>query len=214
MHETETDKIIRNHFASNIFFRTLFEKSTDAKVIIDPVSADIILFNELTCRQLGYTKEEFRKLSISDIDVYENQESAKLHIARIVQFGEDTFHTKQKTKDGRILDVEVQVKVVELAGNKFILGSWMDVTELYENLREKEVLIKELKDSLEEIQKLREILPICTYCKKISDRNGQWETLEGYMSKKTKYDFSHGICPDCLKMKFPAYADKENPEAK
>ncbi|HBC87911.1 MAG TPA: hypothetical protein DCZ94_13235 [Lentisphaeria bacterium] len=213
MQETETDKIIRSHFASNIFFRTLFEKSTDAKVIIDPVSAEIILFNELAYEQLGYTKAEFRKLSLADIDVYENIQAVKDHIARILAVNEEAYSTKHKTKDGRILDVEVLAKVVELANNKFILCNWTDVTELYESIREKEELIKELKDSMEEIKKLREILPICTYCKRISDKNGQWETMEECLSKKTKYDFSHGICPDCMKSKFPDYADKDPTKA-
>ena len=38
MIETETSKILRMYFASNVFFKTLFEKANDAKVIIDPVS--------------------------------------------------------------------------------------------------------------------------------------------------------------------------------
>src|SRR3990167_9205806 len=98
MQETETDKIIRNHFASNIFFRTLFEKSTDAKVIIDPVTAEIILFNELACKQLGYTKAEFRRLRISDIDVYENPRAVEEHVAKMLAMNEEAFHTKHKTR--------------------------------------------------------------------------------------------------------------------
>ncbi|HCE44310.1 MAG TPA: hypothetical protein DET40_12245 [Lentisphaeria bacterium] len=207
MQETETDRIIRNHFASNIFFRTLFEKSADAKVIIDPLTSEVILFNELAYEQLGYTKEEFRKLDLSDIDIYENKEAVKEHINRILAAGEEAFHTKHKTKDGRILDVEALAKVVELANNKFILCGWTDVTELYESMREKEALIKELKDSIEEIKKLREILNICTYCKKICVDKKSWETIEGYMQSRTKYDFSHGICPDCMKEKYPDYAE-------
>ncbi|GEM_PF-3223853 len=210
MQETETDRIIRNHFASNIFFRTLFEKSTDAKVIVDPQTGEIILFNELAYEQLGYTKEEFRKLTLSDIDVYENKQMAKEHVDRVMATGEEAFHTKHMTKDGKIRDVEVLAKIVELGTNKFLLGSWTDVTELYESIREKEELIKELKESMEEIQKLREILPICTFCKKIPDGSGNWETVEEYMQKKTKYDFSHGICPDCMKKKYPEYADKDS----
>ncbi len=207
MQETETDRIIRNHFASNVFFRTLFEKSNDAKLIIDPVTAEIILFNERACAMLGYAKDEFRKLSLCDIDVYENKESVKQHIEKILQFGEDTFQTKHKTKDGRILDVEVQAKIVELANNRYLLASWTDVTELYESIREKEELIKELKASMEEVKKLREILNICTYCKKICVEKGHWETIEGYMQSRTHYDFSHGICPDCMRSKYPDYVD-------
>lgn len=49
-----------------------------------------------------------------------------------------------------------------------------------------------------QIQQLESLLPICMYCKKIRDRQGDyWEQLEAYIHTRTGSDFSHGICPDC-----------------
>lgn len=57
----------------------------------------------------------------------------------------------------------------------------------------------ELQHAMEEIKTLKGILPICMYCKKIRDDSGYWNQLEVYIHDHSDADFSHGICPDCLK---------------
>jgi len=64
---------------------------------------------------------------------------------------------------------------------------------------EKEKVIEELKEALDEIKTLRGILPICCECKKIRDDKGHWNPVEYYISSRTDAEFSHGICPDCSK---------------
>jgi CheY-like chemotaxis protein len=48
-----------------------------------------------------------------------------------------------------------------------------------------------------QIGRLKSLLPICMYCKKIRDDNDYWRQVEEYISLETGTDFSHGICPDC-----------------
>ena len=62
----------------------------------------------------------------------------------------------------------------------------------------RESLIKDLENALSEVKQLSGLLPICSYCKKIRDDEGYWEQLEGYVSKRSEAQFSHGICPDCF----------------
>jgi DNA-binding response OmpR family regulator len=63
--------------------------------------------------------------------------------------------------------------------------------------------VSELKKALAEIHTLQGILPICSYCKKIRDDGGEWEQLEKYIHSRSAADFSHSICPDCMKREFP-----------
>lgn len=58
---------------------------------------------------------------------------------------------------------------------------------------------RELQQALDEIQTLKGIIPICSYCHKIRDDEGAWERLESYLTKHSDASFSHGICPDCAK---------------
>lgn len=64
---------------------------------------------------------------------------------------------------------------------------------------------QELEDSLQTIRRLKGLLPICMYCKKIRSDENYWQQIETYIHEQTGADFSHGICPECLKKHFPKY---------
>lgn len=49
-----------------------------------------------------------------------------------------------------------------------------------------------------EIKMLREIIPICAYCKRVRDDNDFWERVETYINERTGSRFSHGVCPECF----------------
>ncbi len=58
--------------------------------------------------------------------------------------------------------------------------------------------IAELETALTQVKLLKELLPICMFCKKIRDDNDYWQQIEVYLHQQTGTDFSHGICPDCF----------------
>jgi len=51
----------------------------------------------------------------------------------------------------------------------------------------------------EEIRVLSGLLPICSACKKIRNDQNHWEVLETYITKRSESEFTHSLCPDCLK---------------
>jgi len=62
--------------------------------------------------------------------------------------------------------------------------------------------IEELQKALADVKKLKNLLPICMYCKSIRDDKAYWHEVEEYIHMATGTDFSHSVCPDCLaKMK-------------
>ena len=63
---------------------------------------------------------------------------------------------------------------------------------------ERERLVAELQAALAEVRALRDILPICSYCRKIRDDSDYWDTVEGYFARHTNTRFSHGVCPSCM----------------
>jgi hypothetical protein len=68
---------------------------------------------------------------------------------------------------------------------------------------EKEKLITELQGSLDKIETLSGLLPICASCKKIRNDKGYWERIEKYISKRTAAEFTHSICPECKTKLYP-----------
>lgn len=64
---------------------------------------------------------------------------------------------------------------------------------------------KRLVDYLAELQALRGIITICSFCKSISVGKGDWRPIEHYLVKSPDARFSHGICPKCLKENYPDF---------
>jgi PAS domain S-box-containing protein len=72
------------------------------------------------------------------------------------------------------------------------IGSCHDVTD---RIAAEEALTRR---RLAELAQLAELLPICSYCRKIRDDHGYWQRVEDYVSSRTMTEFTHGICPTCL----------------
>lgn len=70
--------------------------------------------------------------------------------------------------------------------------------------RERKLLLEELRRTLEQVRTLEGLLPICSHCKKIRDGAGNWHEISRYISEHSGANFSHGICPDCLKRYYPS----------
>jgi hypothetical protein len=55
------------------------------------------------------------------------------------------------------------------------------------------------------IRVLEGLLPICAWCKRIRDDTGtepgkgEWMSLEAFISARSAAEFTHGICPACMK---------------
>lgn len=62
-------------------------------------------------------------------------------------------------------------------------------------------LLARVKTQLE-IQYLKNLIPICAYCRKIRDDDGFWSKVEVYFKKHTSTQFSHGICEECVEKIF------------
>ena len=100
---------------------------------------------------------------------------------------------------GSGLRQQIHPNVVVLPKGARCLCLAVDVTERKRAEEEKERLIVELQESLAKIKTLNGLLPICAWCKKIRTDTGYWQKLESYVKEHSEAEFSHGICPDCMK---------------
>jgi PAS domain-containing protein len=70
---------------------------------------------------------------------------------------------------------------------------------------ERERLITELRQALDQVRLLEGLLPICSRCHRIRGEDGEWERIETYMHEHAAIEFSHGICPECAREIYPDY---------
>ena len=83
----------------------------------------------------------------------------------------------------------------------------------FADLTELRRLNNELKIALDNVKVLSGLLPICANCKKIRDDKGYWEAVDGYFTKHSDVQFTHGICPDCIEKFYPEYKSGKSKNA-
>lgn len=87
-----------------------------------------------------------------------------------------------------------------------------DLTELKQFEADKENIIADLKNTVSRNESLKGFIPICSSCKNIRNKDGSWIALEEYFSKQSDLQFSHGICPACVKKFYPDFYNKMGEE--
>ncbi len=70
--------------------------------------------------------------------------------------------------------------------------------------------VEELEQALDQVRTLRGIVPICANCKNVRDDQGYWNRVETYLNEHTEAEFSHAVCPDCMKRLYPQFKDDDS----
>ena len=111
-------------------YHALFEQSPLGVLLVDPETARFVEFNDIACKQLGYSREEFADLTVSRIEAKETVADVKLHMAQMLKEGGGEFETRHRTKDGETRNVLVSTKTIELSGKTILHCIFHDITEI------------------------------------------------------------------------------------
>jgi PAS domain-containing protein len=132
-------------------------------------------------------------------------------LIRRVAAGEDSAELELPLSQGagpaRIILWSFSAIRREGAAAEFIIATGIDHTERRQLLEERDKLIGRLQQAMAEIRTLSGLIPICANCKKIRDDDGFWHQVEEYISRHSLAEFSHGICPECVRKLYPDYYD-------
>lgn len=84
------------------------------------------------------------------------------------------------------------------------LGALSALARQVERLLDLRRTVKALQQTLtevaaanQEIATLRDILPMCSWCRKVRDDDDYWSNVDDYLATHSHIRFSHGICPVC-----------------
>jgi hypothetical protein len=86
-------------------------------------------------------------------------------------------------------------------------GSLLVVTygvhRLQANLERASTLNAMLETSLDQVSRLKGLLPICAWCHDVRNDEGYWQSVDSFLQSHSHLEFSHGICPKCAAKYFP-----------
>ena len=186
-------------------YRLVVENASEAIFIAQEGVLKFI--NQATIQLLGYSEAEITSLPFTYFIHPEDREMVlERHMKRLK--GETiplVYSFRIVTKSGNILWAEIHAVVILWKDKQATLNFLSDITERKQAEEERERLILELQDALSKIRTLSGLLPICASCKKIRNDKGYWEQIEIYIKNHSDADFSHSICPECIKKLYPEY---------
>jgi len=111
-------------------YHALFDQAPIGVLIVDPETAAFVEFNDYASRQLGYSRENFEKLTIPDIEAKESKAEVWLHIAKMVKDGGGEFETLHRANDRTVKNTLVSTKTIKLAGKTFLHCIFHDISEI------------------------------------------------------------------------------------
>ncbi len=101
------------------YLRTILQTTTDGFWVVGS-NRRMLDVNQAYLMMVGYTREEFLKLTINDIDAEENPGATAQRIERIIINGSEVFETRHRHRDGSIFDVEVSATFLKNNGDQFV----------------------------------------------------------------------------------------------
>ncbi|CAN5610169.1 hypothetical protein BH23GEM8_BH23GEM8_15230 [soil metagenome] len=165
--------------------------------------------NPAWSRTLGYSIEELMSRHFLEF-VHPDDRERTLAQNRAVRAGETAlaFENRYVCKDGSYR--WLLWNAAPDFDHEVIFSVARDITARKKAEHEREELVKELKAALAEVNALKAILPICSYCRRVRDDENYWQSVEGYISHFTSTRFSHGICPTCYESEVEPFFDDED----
>jgi two-component system cell cycle sensor histidine kinase/response regulator CckA len=126
----DRQKTVRNRTSlkAGALYQELFASSPDGILVIDAETQRVLEFNDAACRQLGYTREEFAGLSISDYEASETPEKIGAHVQALLREGTAEFDTLHRTKTSEIRHMHVWAKTFDLDGRVVVHAIFRDIT--------------------------------------------------------------------------------------
>ena len=107
--------------------RALFEGIDDA-VFVHDLRGRILDANPAACRRLGYTREELLKMNTRDIDDPEFAKGFNQRLEKQMLEGGGRFEGRHRTKEGKLLLVDINSSSIEFDGRPCVLAVMRDVT--------------------------------------------------------------------------------------
>jgi PAS domain S-box-containing protein len=220
--ESQRDATLEALRESEQKFRSFVEESAEGLALIDE-QGKIIEWNQAYENITGLKRDEVLGKAFLDVqsrvtaperrspDRYEYYERVALDALRTGQspLFDQPVEGVVCRADGERRYVQQTVFPIKTDKGYRIGSVTRDITERVRAEEERERLIQELQDALAQVKTLSGLLPICANCKKIRDDGGYWHEVEVYVRDHSEADFTHGLCPKCIKELYPDFIKRD-----
>ena len=173
----------------------IIDNANESIAVVDPVTGAFFSFNEQTCQQLGYTREEFQELTLADIKAGVAPGDVPGYLTGLIASGATRFESVHRHKNGSLLHRLVSTRPVTISGREYIVSIWSDLTDV----RKTEITLRQLSHAIEQLASTVVI----------TDLQGRIEYVNAAFTRTTGYtrDEVLGQKPSVLKSGFTSDAE-------
>jgi len=118
----------------------LLNSTSDTVFLLDP-DGNFVYLNEAAWKSRGYTWDELMVMNLRELNAPEYNKLLAPRIKAVLENGHGFFESAHRCKDGTVMPVEINVRVIESGGRKLLLSVIRDITE--RKLAEKKLLKSE-----------------------------------------------------------------------
>jgi len=134
-------------------FRSLFNTSPDAIVLIDPhdpmVSWRLLDCNEAACKMNGYTRAELIDQSVDMLNIaLGTEEERYAYLDRLRREGVVHVESTHRHKDGHVFPIEISTSLFTIEGRELVLGIDRDITERKRIEAERQTLLEVMRGAI------------------------------------------------------------------
>ena len=168
-------------------YRTLFQGANDA-ISVHDFGGRILDVNRVACERLGRSREEFRRMTIMELNTEYFAARVPQRLARVNMEGEAVYEGAHVTSGGRVIPVELSARKITYAGAPAVLSIARDITE-------RKAAEKALNENLQFLQTLIDAIPNPIF---YIDRQGIYrgcnKAYKGYLGCGEKEIVGRSVC--------------------
>jgi PAS domain S-box-containing protein len=109
-------------------FGTLFHNSSDEIYLAD-LKGNLIEVNQVTCDTLGFSRQELLQKNFKDLKTPKYFETVEPNLRKIIENGRHVYETEHVAKDGKVITLEVNSRVINYSGQEAIISIARETTE-------------------------------------------------------------------------------------
>jgi two-component system, cell cycle sensor histidine kinase and response regulator CckA len=199
----------RRRALDNLAYLAAIVDSAEEAIIGQNMEGVIVTWNTGAARLYGYgAAEAVGQPALLIVPPSLHEETGRLLEKLRRGEGVEPLETVRRRKDGAAVNVGEALSAIRDHKGRIVGVSSIayDITERKKIEAERTELIAHLNETLSKVKTLSGLLPICASCKKIRDDHGYWQKLETFVHEHSEAEFSHSICPDCMRLLYPEFA--------
>lgn len=126
---TENRRLQESLRESQELYRAIVDQATDGILLIDAQTLRFVEFNDAACEALGYSRAEFARLGISDIQAEFSPRGIAQWRETINRSGRGDFEIRHRHKNGELRHVQVSNRLVHIRRSRYWVAIWRDITD-------------------------------------------------------------------------------------